>query len=120
MQDKTIYLQRTNHLIHKTMKEYSLIHKNKIFSLEMFSSDSRYQANVEKIFIQSINIIKYSLDLIKRQYNITNKEELLSTLEQVTATKLGDIYGEVYSSYLLNRKLTLDLKEFIKPYMDGV
>lgn len=91
-------------LINKVKKRYPL---------------TRYAKVREKIK-QSINNIKYVLDLIQKQYNVTHKEELIFALDQITSNVIGIKYGEVYSSYMLNGELTTKFEKFFEPYMCGV
>lgn len=60
------------------------------------------------------------LELMKADYNVTSKGELVEALDQVVANSLGRIYGEVYASCMLNGNMSPELEDFIKPYRKGV
>jgi glycosyltransferase involved in cell wall biosynthesis len=62
----------------------------------------------------------YCIDFIKENYQIKSNEELLESLEQITASVLGRLYGEVYASRLVKGELTPEFEDFIRPYRSNV
>lgn len=64
--------------------------------------------------------IRHIFSLIKENYWANSRAELLEALEEVTASVLGKLYGEVYASHMLKNKVSPGLEGLMKPYLSGI
>jgi glycosyltransferase involved in cell wall biosynthesis len=108
-------------VIGKVLKRYSVKDRAAMFVFHNFLKDSKPLCNrVEKIERQAREDVRHSLSLIKENYPVRSEEELLGVLEQIVASILGRIYGEVYASCMLAERRSPRLEDFIRPYLKGV
>ncbi|MEE4359695.1 MAG: glycosyltransferase family 2 protein [Desulfococcaceae bacterium] len=64
--------------------------------------------------------IQHVLHLIQKDYMDKSQNELPEVLEQVTASVLGRIYGEIYAGKILHGTLTPETEHFIRPFLKGI
>ncbi len=104
-------------IIDKIFKNYPLKYRGIKFVEGRLLNRLRFQTTALKTIDQHNKAhTMYCLDFIKKNYQIKSNEELLESLEQISASVLGRLYGEVYASCLVKGELTPELEDFIKPY----
>ncbi|MEA2014438.1 MAG: hypothetical protein U9N38_03930, partial [Thermodesulfobacteriota bacterium] len=113
--------KKTVQVIDTVVRKYSFTNRVKKILLDLFPENSKVRpAELVMVEQQGKEYIRYFFETIRENYGVTAEEELVETLEQITANVLGRIYGEVYASRMLNNKMSPELEDFIEPFLKDV
>ncbi len=85
-------------------------------------SRSRSEKNSHLLHLQqaSSNHISFVMSMITGRYTVSSIEDYAYCVDQVTATTVGTLYGELYGGNTLKGTLSRDVEELILPYLQGV
>lgn len=96
-------------LLHKV---YGLL-RRKIFRLEKNTNFVRLQQTCS-------NHISLVTSMITERYSLSSFNDYAYCVDQITATTLGCLYGELYASYMLNGGVPREVEDLVRPYLEGV
>ena len=66
------------------------------------------------------NNISFLASMISRRYAISSVKDYSSCVDQITATTIGRMYGELYSAYMLRGAVPNVIEDLVQPYLKGV
>jgi len=93
-------------------KMYGLLRRN-IWQSEVNTNALRLQQTYS-------NHIIFVASMITRRYSLTSFDDYAYCIEQVTATTLGRLYGELYSAHMLKGTVPREVEDLVGPYLEGV
>jgi len=103
------------------LKEYPLAHRLKgFFPDRFFSTQEKFSESLEGVLKQIQTTITSHFHLIKEDYKLASREELVSVLDQIVANTMGRLYGEVYASRFLKGNLSPSFQSLMRPFFCGV
>jgi RNA binding exosome subunit len=66
------------------------------------------------------NHIRFVMSMITGRYSLPSVDDYAYCVDQVTATTLGMLYGELYAGHILKGIVPREVKELVRPYIKGV
>ena len=93
-------------------KMYGLLRRN-IWQLEVDTNALRLQQTYS-------SHISFVTSMITGRYALTSFDDYAYCVDQVTATTLGRLYGELYSGHMLKGAVPREVEDLVGPYLGGV
>jgi len=116
----TYKIKKSRNYFENTIKNLPFLKRIFFSLLSLLPQDSRQKA-WEFAFIKSVeNHIEFVISIIKEKNPDAKKEQIDNCVDQVVASILGRLYGEVFSSYKLVGKCSKDIDMIVLPQMKGV
>jgi glycosyltransferase involved in cell wall biosynthesis len=116
-----VKVQPPDSVIKNIVAKFSMKNRMTYVFTKSFSSVSDIHSDVlHHLIKQGKNHITHCMNLISQNYAINNFYELMESLEGLTASVIGKMYGEVYASQELTNCLSPSIDKLICPYIHGV
>jgi len=107
--------------IDRILEKYSVRNRVKCFLVDKFPKNWNYRSpKLRAVEQQAQKGIQHVLNLIKRDYQVTDEQEMTKILHQSAANILGRIYGETYASCVLGGKVSQQLERFFEPFLISI
>lgn len=66
------------------------------------------------------NHIRFVMKMITGSYALSSVDDIYYCVDQVTASTLGRLYGELYSGHMIKGGVPSDVEGLVRPYLKGV
>jgi len=107
--------------IDRILEKYSVRNRAKCFLVDKFPKNWNLRSpKLRAVEQQAQEGIQHVLNLIKRDYQVTDEQEMTKILHQSAANILGRIYGETYASCVLGGKVSQQLERFFEPFLISI